>query len=417
MKIVAPKGTRDILPDEINKWHYIEKVIREVMDIYGFREIRTPIFEHTELFQRGIGDNTDIVNKEMYTFSDKKGRSITLRPENTASVVRAYLEHKMYGQGKVGKFYYIGPMFRYERPQAGRQRQFHQYGMEIIGTKDPKADVEIIKATEEIYKRLGLTDYKILINSVGCPICRPVYEEKLKLYLRDKYDQLCEDCKARYHRNPLRILDCKREGCRKVTEDAPKIIDYLCEECRMHFQKVLEYLEALGIKYEINHRLVRGLDYYTKTAFEVIAGGLGAQDAVGGGGRYDGLASEIGGKEVPGVGFAGGMERLLIALESAGVEFPREDIPDLFVVFRKEVEKEAFSLIFRLRSKDIKTEYALGKEGIKAQIREADKKGAKYTIILGEEEVKKGILTLKDMEKGESKEIREEDLYKLFEKE
>ncbi len=417
MKIVAPKGTRDILPSEIYKWHYIEKVIREVMNLYGFYEIRTPIFEHTELFQRGIGETTDIVNKEMYTFPDKKGRSITLRPENTASVVRAYLEHKLYGQEGIGKFYYIGPMFRYERPQAGRQRQFHQYGMEILGTKDPKADVEIIKATEEIYKRLGLTDYKILINSVGCPKCRPKYEEKLKLYLKDRYDELCDDCKVRYHKNPLRILDCKREGCRRATEDAPKIIDYLCEECKEHFDKVLEYLKALGIKYEINHRLVRGLDYYTKTAFEVIAGGLGAQDAVGGGGRYDGLAKEIGGKEIPGVGFAGGMERLILALTNAGVEFPREDIPTLFVVFRKEVEKEAFSLIFRLREKNIKTDYALGKEGIKAQLKEANKRKARYTIILGEDEVQKGVLTLKDMKTGESKEIKEEDLYKLFEKE
>ena len=417
MKIVAPKGTRDILPSEIHKWHYIEKIIRKVMNLYGFYEIRTPIFEYTELFQRGIGETTDIVNKEMYTFTDKKGRSITLRPENTASVVRAYLEHKLYGQEGIGKFYYIGPMFRYERPQAGRQRQFYQYGMEILGTKDPKADVEIIKATEEIYRRLGLTNYKILINSVGCPKCRPKYEEQLKLYLKDKYDELCDDCKVRYHKNPLRILDCKREGCRKATENAPKIIDYLCQECKEHFNKVLEYLDTLGIRYEINHRLVRGLDYYTKTAFEVIAGGLGAQDAVGGGGRYDGLAVEIGGKEIPGVGFAGGMERLILALTSAGIEFPREDIPTLFVVFRKEVEKEAFSLIFRLREKNIKTDYALGKNGIKTQLKEANKRGAKYTIILGEDEIQKGILTLKDMEKGESREIKEEDLYKLFEKE
>ncbi len=417
MKIVAPKGTRDILPEDIYKWHYIEKIIREVMDIYGFYEIRTPIFEYTELFQRGIGDGTDIVNKEMYTFLDKKGRSITLRPENTASVVRAYIEHKMYGQGNIGKFYYIGPMFRYERPQAGRQRQFHQYGMEIIGTKDPKADVEIIMATQEIYKRLGLTDYKIFINSVGCPKCRPIYEKELKLYLKDKYDELCDDCKIRYHKNPLRILDCKREGCRRATEGAPKIIDYLCEECKEHFNKVLEYLDTLKIKYEINHRLVRGLDYYTKTAFEVIAGGLGAQDAVGGGGRYDGLASEIGGKDIPGVGFAGGMERLILALSNAGIEFPKENIPDLFVVFRKEVEKEAFSLIFKLRAKNIKTDYALGKEGVKGQLREADKKGARYVVIIGEEEVEKNILILKDMKEGKDKQIKEEDLYKLFKKE
>ncbi len=417
MKIGAPKGTRYILPPEINKWHYIESIIREVMNLYSFYEIRTPIFEYTELFQRGIGDTTDIVNKEMYTFLDKKGRSITLRPENTASVVRAYIEHKMYGLGGVGKFYYIGPMFRYERPQAGRQRQFHQYGMEIIGTKDPKADVEIIKATEEIYKRLGFTDYKILINSVGCPKCRPYYEEELKLYLKDKYDQLCDDCKVRYHKNPLRILDCKREGCRRATESAPKIIDYLCEECKIHFEKVLSYLDALNIKYEINHRLVRGLDYYTKTAFEVIAGGLGAQDAVGGGGRYDGLAQEIGGKEIPGVGFAGGMERLILALSHAGIEFPREDIQDLFVVFREEVEKEAFALIFRLREKGVKADYALGKKSIKAQLKEADKKGVKYVVIIGEEEVEKKILTLKNMETGEGKKITEKELYKLFEKE
>ena len=417
MKILAPKGTKDLLPSNINKWHFVEDTIRKVMDLYGFYEIRTPIFEYTELFQRGIGDNTDIVNKEMYTFRDKKGRSITLRPENTASIVRAYLENKMYAQGGVGKFYYIGPMFRYERPQAGRQRQFHQYGMEIIGTKDPKADVEIIKATEAIYNKLGLKDYKILINSVGCPKCRPHYEEELKKYLKDKYDELCDDCKIRYYKNPLRILDCKRESCKKATENAPKILDYLCGECLSHFKKVLEYLDILGIKYEINHRLVRGLDYYTKTAFEVIAGGLGAQDAVGGGGRYDGLAYEIGKKDIPGVGFAGGMERLILALTHAGVKFPKEDVPQVFVVFRKEVEKEAFKFIFELRFHGVKTEYTFDKEGIKAQLREADKRNAEYALIIGEEEIKKGVFTIKDMKKGESKELKKEDIYKLFKKE
>ena len=311
MSITAPRGTQDILPDRSGDWQNLEKKIREICVLYGFGEVRTPIFESTELFQRGIGETTDVVSKEMYTFADRGGRSMTLRPENTASVVRAFLEHKLYAERKVHKFYYMGPMFRHDRPQAGRYRQFNQFGVEEIGSRDPAVDAEIIAMAFQLFRELGLTDLVLHLNSVGCPACRPVYRQKLLDFFADKHDSLCEDCRARLDKNPLRVLDCKEDGERMITAGVPLITDCLCEECKDHFHKVQSYLTAAGIEFELDPRLVRGLDYYTKTAFEIMYAPLGAQSTICGGGRYDGLIEEVGGPSTPGIGFAVGMERLL----------------------------------------------------------------------------------------------------------
>ena len=311
----ALKGTHDILPEEVYKWDYMEGVIRDVCARYGYKEIRTPIIEATELFQRGIGDTTDVVTKEMYTFTDRGNRSVTLRPENTASAVRAYLEHKMYGDQQVHKMFYIGSMFRYDRPQAGRYREFHQFGLEVLGASSPLADAEVIAMACEIFHRLGLKDLDLHLNSIGDKNCRPAYRQKLIEFFEGKKDQLCDDCRERLYKNPLRILDCKEEGCKKASIGAPEITDYLCDDCHKKFEAVKHYLDGLGISYTVDPRLVRGLDYYTNTAFEIQYPPLGAQSAVCGGGRYDGLVEEIGGPSTPGIGFAIGLERLLLALE------------------------------------------------------------------------------------------------------
>ena len=311
----APRGTKDILPEQIGNWIELEKKIRDICKIYGYEEIRTPIFEHTELFKRGIGEGTDVVDKEMYTFTDKGDRSITLRPENTAAVVRAYLQNKLYGDGGLVKLFYIGSMFRYDRPQAGRLREFHQFGVEALGEKNPAVDAEIILLAWDFLKSLGLNDLKLKINTVGCPKCRPIYRQKLQEYFSEYKDELCGDCQKRIEKNPLRLLDCKIDGEKHFVEDAPKIESCLCDDCREHFDKVQKFLQAAKIDFEIDSRLVRGLDYYTKTAFEIQYTPLGAQSAVAGGGRYDGLVEEIGGNPTPGIGFAMGIERILIALE------------------------------------------------------------------------------------------------------
>ena len=407
MKIQVPKGTQDILPEEIEKWYYIEDVIRKILNKYGYCEIRTPIFEHTELFIRGIGENTDIVNKEMFTFPDRKGRSLTLRPEGTAPVIRAYLENRMERISKVVKLFYFGPMFRCEKPQAGRFRQFHQFGIELIGSQSPVADVEIIAAALEIYETLGLKGLQVSINSVGCKKCRKDYIGKLKSFLENKKEQLCFECNNRIEKNPLRVLDCKNVKCRETLQEAPKIIDNLCDECKDHFEKVKECLSDLKIKYTIDERLVRGLDYYTKTAFEIISGELGAQNAIAGGGRYDNLVEELGGKETPGVGFAAGIERMIISMEKQKVSWPKKQDLDVFVV--KIGEKNnimAFQLLQQIRKAGISADLDYAGKSLKSQMRTANKYHVKYTVILGEEELGRNMVTLRNMETKEQKEIK-----------
>ena len=407
MKIQVPKGTQDILPEDIKKWYYIEDVIRKILNKYGYCEIRTPIFEHTELFIRGIGENTDIVNKEMFTFPDRKGRSLTLRPEGTAPVIRAYLENRMERISKVVKLFYFGPMFRCEKPQAGRFRQFHQFGIELIGSQSPVADVEIIAAALEIYETLGLKGLQVSINSVGCKKCRKDYIGKLKSFLENKKEQLCFECNNRIEKNPLRVLDCKNVKCRETLQEAPKIIDNLCDECKDHFEEVKECLSDLKIKYTIDERLVRGLDYYTKTAFEIISDELGAQNAIAGGGRYDNLVEELGGKETPGVGFAAGIERMIISMEKQKVSWPKKQDLDVFVV--KIGEKNnimAFQLLQQIRKAGISADLDYAGKSLKSQMRTANKYHVKYTVILGEEELGRNMVTLRNMETKEQKEIK-----------
>lgn len=395
----APRGTKDILPEQISNWLFIENKIRTICKNYGYEEIRTPTFEHTELFQRGIGESTDVVEKEMYTFTDRGDRSITLRPENTASVVRAYLQNKLYAAGNLVKLFYIGSMFRYDRPQAGRLREFHQFGVEALGEQNPALDAEIILLAWDFLKSLGLDDLKLKINTVGCPKCRPVYRQKLQHYFSENIEELCDDCKHRLLKNPLRILDCKIDGGKEFIEDAPKIETCLCNECREHFAQVQKYLQAAGVDFELDARLVRGLDYYTKTAFEIQYLPLGAQSAVAGGGRYDGLIEEIGGAPAPGIGFAAGIERILIALEKQNLLQAEKNNFDAFIVaVGVDAEIAAFKLLTELRRKNISATMDFAKRSIKAQMKQAAKSGAKFALIIGEDEVKNSAVTVKNLE-------------------
>ena len=412
----APRGTKDILPDSIGQWTYVEGKVREICQRFGYKEIRTPLFEHTELFQRGIGDTTDVVEKEMYTFMDRGGRSITLRPENTAAAVRAYLQNKLYADNALTKLFYIGSMFRYDRPQAGRYREFHQFGVEALGEINPAVDAEIIILAVRFLESLGLKDLELSLNSVGCPKCRPVYREKLQEFFRDKKDGLCEDCQSRYDRNPMRILDCKNEQCQKLSVGAPEITDCLCEECQEHFSKVQAYLKTAGIFFKLDPRLVRGLDYYTKTAFEVKYAPLGAQSAVAGGGRYDGLIEEIGGSPTPAVGFAVGLERVLLALEQQKLLPEMSDAVDVFVVALGEAaQKAAFQLLMELRAAGLSAAMDFAGRSMKAQMKQANKANARFVAILGEDEVREGAVTLRDMQSSEQEKVtREEIINKLF---
>ena len=397
----APKGTNDILPNQIDYWYYVEDIIKDVLQTYGYREIRTPAFEHTELFVRGIGETTDIVNKEMFTFQDKKGRSLTLRPEGTAPVVRAYLEHNLVRENPLVKLFYLGSMFRCEKPQAGRYRQFNQFGLEAIGSQSPLIDAEIIEASLAIYKRLGLSKLNLVINSVGCRECRPKYLSELKGYFQDKKELLCPDCRDRYDKNPLRILDCKNTQCRMQIEKSPTIFDFLCQDCQDHFQRLTEYLDVLGIAYQINPLLVRGLDYYTKTAFEIISGELGSQNAVGGGGRYDYLVRELGGKDTPAVGFAAGIERIIATMEKQEVKIPVWAGIKVFVAtVSSEDIPAAYKIINNLRENGISTETDYLNKSLKAQMRLANKLNVSYVLIVGQEELAEQKITIKNMTDG-----------------
>lgn len=416
MAITAPRGTQDFLPEQTGDWQKLEEKIRSICRIYGFGEVRTPIFESTELFLRGIGETTDVVTKEMYTFEDRGGRSMTLRPENTASVVRAYLEHKLYGEQKVHKFYYMGPMFRHDRPQAGRYRQFNQFGVEEIGSQDPAVDAEIIAMAFQLFRELGLNDLVLHLNSVGCPKCRPVYRQKLIEFFDGKRDELCDDCKSRLDKNPLRVLDCKEDGERMLSEGVPLITDYLCKECAEHFEKVQSYLTGIGISFEKDPRLVRGLDYYTKTAFEIMYAPLGAQSTVCGGGRYDGLIEEIGGPSVPGIGFAVGMERLLLTLKEQGLLPPVEELrPAYIVALGDEARKEAFILQQALRAKSLYAEIDTNGRSMKGQMKAANKINADFTVIIGEDELAQGQAQIRNMETKEQETVALGDVVEYIE--
>ncbi len=409
----APRGTKDIIPSETYKWQYLEKMFKQTCKNFGYSEIRTPIFEHTELFERGVGGDTDVVQKEMYTFLDKGERSITLKPEGTSSVVRAFLENKIYTQAQPTKVYYVTPCFRYERPEAGRLRQFHQFGVEAFGSDEPALDVEVMSLVSTFFKDLGLESIELQINSIGCPKCREAYDKKLREYLSTKVDDLCGTCQSRYETNPMRILDCKVETCQEKTTDAPLMIDNLCEECEEHFGKVKDYLELAEVEYVVNPKIVRGLDYYTKTAFEFISKDIGSQGTVSGGGRYDGLVTEVGGPDTPSVGFGMGIERLLLTLENCDIEIPNEDDIDLFIVsMGEEADKLAFKLLAKLRRKGISADKDYLGRGIKAQFKQADRSNARNTVVIGDDEIEKNIVSLKDMESGEQKEISIDDLIK-----
>ncbi|MCF2599978.1 histidine--tRNA ligase [Anaerovibrio lipolyticus] len=395
----APRGTKDILPDTVGDWNYVEGEIRELCRRFGYSEIRTPIFEHTELFQRGIGEGTDVVDKEMYTFTDRGERSITLRPENTASAVRAYLQNKLYAQSNLVKLFYIGSMFRYDRPQAGRMREFHQFGVEALGEANPAVDAEVILLAMNLLEGLGLKDLELSINSVGCPKCRSKYRTMLQDFFRDKLEDLCEDCRSRFERSPLRILDCKKDSDKPYMADAPKITDCLCEECAEHFAKLKELLTSAGISFTHDPRLVRGLDYYTKTAFEIKYPPLGAQSAIAGGGRYDGLIEEMGGNPTPAVGFATGLERLLLALESQNLLPEKNRSVDAYVVALGETaQAEGFKLLNSLRQQGLSAAMDFAGRSMKAQMKQANKLGAKYSVILGEDEISEGVVMLRSME-------------------
>lgn len=404
-KFEKPTGTQDILPGAVEKWQFIEEKARDLCRRYNYREIRTPIFEQTELFERGVGETTDIVEKEMYTFKDKGDRSMTLRPEGTAGVVRAYVQNKLYGEPDVTKLYYMGPMFRYERPQAGRYRQFHQFGVEVFGTADPAIDAEVIALGYSFYKELGLNGVKAEINSVGTPEVRAAYRSALLAFLEPMKESLCSDCQSRMERNPLRVLDCKKDQGK--FDDVPSILDSLDEECSTHFEKVKGYLDAMGIEYEINPRLVRGLDYYTHTAFEFKAQGIGAIDTVGGGGRFNGLVDQIGGPDQPGIGFGIGLERIQLILEHQGVNLSAAKPLDVYLVALGEAaEQEVAKLIYELRSKGVAAERDYLGRKMKAQMKSADRLQARYTAILGEDELARGEIALKSMETGEQRTVR-----------
>jgi len=396
------KGFNDILTGEVEKWQHIEAVARKVFELYGFAEIRVPILEKTELFARSIGDATDIVEKEMYSFVDKGGNQVTMRPEGTAGVMRAFIEHKLHAADPVAKLYYMGPMFRYERPQKGRYRQFHQIGAEVTGVMGPVIDAQVLTMLCHFFAELGLTEPRLEINSLGCPECRPAYREALKEFLRARLEFLCDDCKRRFETNPLRVLDCKATGCKEATVGAPSVLDYLDNGCAEHFSRTRYYLEEAGTAYVVNPRMVRGLDYYTRTTFELVTTLLGAQSAVAAGGRYDGLIPDLGGPQLPGIGFAMGVER--VALLLAEQDFKKR--PDLFIAAIGNAAQElAFGLMCALQRLNVSVEIDYEGKSLKSQMRRSDKFNARFTLIIGEEEIAKGRAMLKNMDAGNQEEV------------
>lgn len=412
--INIPKGTKDVLPTDSYKWQYVEGMARDIATLFNLKEIRTPVFEHTELFQRSVGDTTDIVTKEMYTFKDKGDRSITLKPEGTAGAVRSFVENSM-GNGVLpAKMYYITPAFRYERPQAGRLREFHQFGVEIFGSKSAQTDAEAILMADTLLKKLGL-HIKLYVNSIGCPTCRAAFNKALKEFFAPKLDGLCYDCKTRFEKNPLRLLDCKEEECKKINANAPSILDYLCEDCNAHFEDLKKCLALAGVEYEIDPRIVRGLDYYTRTVFEFVSTSIGAQGTVCAGGRYDGLIEELGGNPTPAVGFAAGIERLLIVMEQTGVEIPTAATPTVYIAgMDSDCRMKAFELAMQLRNAGVFAEVDHMERSVKAQFKYADKIGAKYVAVIGGNELAEGKANVKSMATGESESVAFENMVAYF---
>ena len=413
--INIPKGTKDVLPSEAYKWHFVENTARKVAALYNLKEIRTPVFEHTELFLRGVGDTTDIVNKEMYTFNDKGGRSITLKPEGTAGAVRAFIENGLASGVLPLKMYYITPVFRYERPQAGRLREHHQFGIEIFGGKGAETDAEVILLARDYIAALGVEGVELNLNSIGCKHCRPAYNAAIKEKIKPHLPDMCPTCRDRYEKNPLRILDCKEEACAKINAGAPDPVDYLCDECREHFEKLKEILDACGVPYKVNPRLVRGLDYYSKTVFEFISTNIGSQGTVLAGGRYDTLIENLGGASVPAVGFGSGIERMLLLLENTGKNIPEEEPLCVYVAGLDDAgRKEAFSLVSKLRAEGISADFDHASRSVKAQFKYAGKIGARYVVVIGSDELERGEYTVKNMAESTSISVKAESALAYF---
>jgi histidyl-tRNA synthetase len=400
----APRGTFDILPQEHAYWKYVEEKATSLCQLYGYQPLSTPVFEDAQVFIKTVAGGTDIVDREMYIFADKSGQELALRAEGTAPVCRAYLEHGLFNLPQPVKLYYIGPAFRYERPQAGRYRQHHQFGFEALGEADPALDAEVIEMARQFFYSLGLSRFTIQLNSIGCKLCRPGYLEVLRQHYSGYTDRLCPDCKARLVKNPLRLLDCKKPSCQEIAKTAPKITDYLCSECQLHFQSVQKYLGAMSIPFQLNPRLVRGLDYYTRTVFEIEPRDKGGQSTLGGGGRYDNLIEELGGKPTPAVGFAAGLERIILNLQKQKLDIPPLPKPDAFIAYLEEEAKiEAMKLASELRKAGIAVIVATGDKSLRGQMRQANSLGIAYALILGEQEISQRNVMLRDMKSGEQK--------------
>ncbi len=407
----APRGTKDLLPQESYKWQYVEKEFNNVCAQFNYKETRVPTFEHTELFERGVGDTTDVVEKQMYTFLDKGNRSITLRPEGTSSVARSFLQNSLYAEAMPAKMYYNIPCFRYEKSQKGRLREFHQFGVEVFGAEAPTIDAEVISLALTFLDRVGLKDLTVHINSIGCKECRKKYNDALREFLRPRLDKLCDTCKGRFERNPLRILDCKSEICQEQIQGAPVLLDYICDDCREHFEKFKACLDNMGIKYEIDPGIVRGLDYYSKTVFEIISGDF----TVCGGGRYDGLVEELGGQSTPAIGFGLGIERLLLRLEETGAVIPEPEKVDLYVApLGEKASLYVQQLVYNLRKKGIKAETDHMGRGLRAQMKYADKIGCRYSLVLGDNEIDTGVASVKNMTDGTKTDIKLDEADKFF---
>ena len=400
------KGTEDVLPKQSYRWQFIENIMREEAANFGFKEMRTPVFEHTELFARGVGATTDVVQKEMYTFDTKGGESVTLRPEGTAGAARAVLEHALTNEGLPIKAYYFTSCYRYEKPQAGRLREFHQFGIEEYGTSSPLADAEVISLADSIFKRLQINNLHLEINSIGCPECRPKYNAALKEYFSLFRDKLCGNCQNRLERNPMRLIDCKVPSCAEIAKNAPSILDYLCEDCGNHFEQVKTYLKAAEIDYKVNPTIVRGLDYYTKTVFEFVSDAIGSQGTVCGGGRYDGLIEELGGQHLPSLGYAMGLERLLMVMENQGIEIPAPEPCALYIAgLGDKAQVKAFELIGAVRSCGLSAETDVVGRGLRAQMKYADKIGARFSMVIGDNELDENKAKVKNMINGEQTEL------------
>lgn len=413
--INIPKGTKDVLPSQSHKWQFIENTARSVAKIFNLKELRTPAFEHTELFLRGVGETTDVVNKEMYTFEDKGGRSITLKPEGTAGAARLFIENGLYSGALPLKTYYITPCFRYERPQAGRLREFHQFGIEVFGSPAPETDAEVIFAASTFLDKLGVKNTELRLNSIGCRSCRKTYNEALREYFKPRLSEMCATCNTRFDKNPLRMLDCKEENCKKITSGAPKILDYLCPDCAAHFEKVKTLLSAQGVSYTVDSEIVRGLDYYTKTVFEFVSTDIGAQGTVCGGGRYDNLLEELGAAPLPAIGFAAGIERLILLMDNTGVQFPDPDRPEIYLAGMDEPSRElAFKLCGGLRARGINAECDLMGRSVKAQFKYADKISARYAAAIGANEAESGVVKIKEMSTGESSAVKINEIYEYL---